>query len=410
MRRAPWFVGLATVSLLAGSAPAAAPALAGTPTCEGKQATLVGTDGRDELIGTSARDVIVARGGNDEVLARGGDDLVCSGLGADRVYGGAGADTLRGEADLRDEDAGGFFLRGDVLDGGGGNDELVGGHDGREGVRRLPDTVSYAEAPRGVVVDLSGQVGTATGHGTDTIRIQPGLGVHGSTYSDTIIGSGGPDRLDGRAGDDRVDGRAGSDQVFGESVQDGPGDDQVLGGPGDDLLGSYDGRDVVRGGAGDDFVEAYSDHPTAVSGEAGDDYVAQNLTRGSGADSNGGADRDVLVLYGASLEGAEPRIRVTVDLRSGTTTVGTEAPGAGSIGRFEEYRLVGDLRWRFHGTAYREGVWAITGGPLRAWTYGGDDWVRGSARDDLVDGGPGTDSAVGGPGHDTCRSIERGGC
>jgi uncharacterized delta-60 repeat protein len=88
---------------------------ASAPRCAGKQATIVGTTGRDALRGTRRADVIVALGGNDRVLARGGNDLVCGGPGNDRLAGGSGADRLAGGRGR------------DVLSGGPGRDRLAGG-------------------------------------------------------------------------------------------------------------------------------------------------------------------------------------------------------------------------------------------------------------------------------------------
>lgn len=88
-------------------------------TCEGRRATVVGSNGDDVLEGTDGDDVIVGRGGDDVIRSWAGDDLVCggdgddvidAGFGTDRVWGGEGDDTLRGRSAL------------DVLIGGAGFD------------------------------------------------------------------------------------------------------------------------------------------------------------------------------------------------------------------------------------------------------------------------------------------------
>jgi Ca2+-binding RTX toxin-like protein len=93
-------------------------------TCNGLQATIVGTDGDDVINGTNKMDVIVGLGGSDIINSKGGDDVVCAGDGDDIVNGGNGDDTIFGEA-------GDDQLNGekgdDNLDGGLGNDQLVGG-------------------------------------------------------------------------------------------------------------------------------------------------------------------------------------------------------------------------------------------------------------------------------------------
>src|SRR5512139_251113 len=86
-----------------------------TPTCSGKPATIVGTDGADKLSGTPAADVIVALGGNDKVSGLAGNDTICGSAGKDTLNGGKGNDTLLGEAGK------------DTLKGGAGKDKLKGG-------------------------------------------------------------------------------------------------------------------------------------------------------------------------------------------------------------------------------------------------------------------------------------------
>ena len=91
--------------------------------CNGVVATIVGTNGNDEIKGTNGRDVIVARGGNDEIYGRGGNDLICAGAGVDDVEAGAGNDRVYGGGgndDLEGQDGA------DRIFGGGGNDELYG--------------------------------------------------------------------------------------------------------------------------------------------------------------------------------------------------------------------------------------------------------------------------------------------
>src|SRR5262249_48347992 len=63
-----------------------------TPTCDGQEATLVGTENDDILIGTDGPDVIAGLGGNDVISGLGGDDIICGGEGNDRLKGGAGKD------------------------------------------------------------------------------------------------------------------------------------------------------------------------------------------------------------------------------------------------------------------------------------------------------------------------------
>jgi Ca2+-binding RTX toxin-like protein len=178
-------------------------------TCDGREATIVGTDGDDALLGTAGDDVIVGLRGNDTINGRGGNDVVCgndgddtiaAGAGNDRVLGGDGADTIDGG------------VGGDVITGGSGADHILGSAD--------PDLI-------------------LAGTGNDT--------VDGGTGNDIIVGESGDDDLVGRSGDDYVDGGTGNDQVSGS--QD---DDTLQGGPGNDTVRGQAGLDSCDGGADTD--------------------------------------------------------------------------------------------------------------------------------------------------------------
>ena len=88
---------------------------AAAPPCKGIAATIVGTDGPDQIPGTAAADVIAALGGNDTVSALAANDVVCGGPGKDTLKGGKGKDTLLGQKGK------------DALKGGGGRDLCKGG-------------------------------------------------------------------------------------------------------------------------------------------------------------------------------------------------------------------------------------------------------------------------------------------
>jgi Ca2+-binding RTX toxin-like protein len=92
--------------------------------CKGRTATIVGTNGPDEIVGTDDRDVIAALDGNDEVSGLEGNDVICGNAGRDELRGGKGKDKLFGQKG-RDR------LKGqkgkDRLRGGKGNDVCNGG-------------------------------------------------------------------------------------------------------------------------------------------------------------------------------------------------------------------------------------------------------------------------------------------
>ncbi|MCI0771661.1 MAG: hypothetical protein J4N94_07240, partial [Chloroflexi bacterium] len=194
--------------------PAALDNISIIPTCNGKIATLIGTDGPDVLNGTPGPDVIIGLGGNDTIRGFGGDDVICGGDGSDRIYGDAGNDFILGQG-LHDTIFGG--TGNDTIDGGDGNDSISGG-DGLD--------------------ILSG------GAGDDIIR--------GGDGNDIIKGGEGRDRLFGGSGNDFIRGGPGHDELRGEEGDDslwgGDGSDRLFGSVGNDRMFGDDGPDVLVGG------------------------------------------------------------------------------------------------------------------------------------------------------------------
>jgi hypothetical protein len=110
--------------------------------CRGKQATIVGTDGPDQITGTHLVDVIIGLGGNDKVSGLRGNDVICGGTGNDTLKGRVGNDQLYGQqgndelygwkgSDKLYGQQGNDTLQGgpgkDILKGGAGKDQQVGG-------------------------------------------------------------------------------------------------------------------------------------------------------------------------------------------------------------------------------------------------------------------------------------------
>ena len=83
--------------------------------CQGRAATITGTNGANNIVSGPESDIIAARGGNDRISGRQGFDIICGGGGNDILLGGKHNDKLFGET-------GRDFLR-----GGPGRDRIVGG-------------------------------------------------------------------------------------------------------------------------------------------------------------------------------------------------------------------------------------------------------------------------------------------
>ena len=283
-----------------------------------------GGAGNDVMTGGAGADVLTGDDGDDILYGDSGDDTLQGGEGADTLYGGDGDDDLQGLSgdDILDGGAGDDSLVGalgdDILRGGAGEDSLSGGAgddfldggadadaiDGGAGI----DTLSYADDPGGVTVDLGRYnevlgAYTATDGWGNTDRINEIENVDGSAYDDTLrgdgeenrlFGGGGDDLLEGRISDDVLDGGEGTDTVTyadeeagvtadldaGEAT-DGTGNtdtlisvENLVGSDYDDTLTGDAGANVLAGGLGDDVLDGRGGLNTyAFSDNWGDDDI-----------------------------------------------------------------------------------------------------------------------------------------
>ncbi|TXN25897.1 calcium-binding protein [Methylobacterium sp. WL19] len=205
-------------------------------------------------------DVFRTGDGDDVLKGGGGNDTLEGGRGTNTFDGGAGTNTLSYEH--FDTSAGSFGMiidlstgqatdwstgtavvdtfsnisnvrgsvrkdgitgddNGNVIEGGAGDDELVGGG----GV----DTLSYAHSGGSVNIDLVREFGI--GGDAEDDRFTSFENVIGSTFGDTLYGDGGANTLNGNGGSDELYGRDGNDRLV---ISDSPM--KVEGGEGTDLL------------------------------------------------------------------------------------------------------------------------------------------------------------------------------
>lgn len=388
------------VALTTGMLPASATA---PPGCHGVPATVVGTTGDDRMVGTDGPDVIVGLAGNDHIRGLRGDDLVCGGPGSDDLVGGRGDDALYGGLDEHvTRPHGRTIVRGDILDGGSGDDLLDARVDyGRHPSIRQSDTVTYGRSHGPVRVDLAARIARGDGH--DTIVPDRRLEVDGSRYDDELSGTSHREDLVGGLGDDHLTGRGGPDTLV-----DYSGDDVLAGGAGQDFMISTRGTDTLTGGEGFDFMIAASPMPATVLGGGDFDFLMRQFTPGDIGVIDGGAGANQLELD-ALFDGTNaPDIDVdrgagTAIARSGDTTT------TASFSNIDYFTLFGWAHWSFLGTDARDFV-QVLGGPMDAQTLGGDDDMIGGSRADTLDGGDGTDNAWGGEGSNTCLNDEGGDC
>jgi len=249
-----------------------------------------GNSGSDTLIsirrveGSSYNDLIYGDDTGNVLNGNGGDDYLLGGTDADTLRGGAGNDQLYGQNGP------------DTLEGNEGDDFLQGGRgaDTINGGAGSFDWVSYADYPEAVAV--AGGLGGNDSYGRDTLA---GIeSYEGSEFDDYLIptspetlrGLGGNDTLVGDIAKTTVDYSNASSGVtvhLGNGTASGGEDDDTLSGIRniigswyDDSLTGEEHKNVILGGNGNDqlFGKAQDD---TLDGEGGVD------TADGGADMDG---------------------------------------------------------------------------------------------------------------------------
>jgi Ca2+-binding RTX toxin-like protein len=364
-----------------------------TPTCHGRQATIVGTDGNDVIRGTPGRDVIWGGRGDDTIYGGLGNDLLCGGPGADVIHGGRGNDTVDGGAgdddraygDLgddkvlggagnKDEVAGDLGI--DIVNGGPGDYDLVHGDygwDRMSGGTGKGDIASFATAVAGGKGDgvwASLAAHRARGDGHD--RLFGFESIEGSAFRDTLIGNKQGNTIDG-----------------------GPGDDHLIGGGGPDVLNGGQGSDGCKGAKGRSLSCGKERAPKASA------YVQLDPAAGGGAGLQivgGGGDDDFSVAF----DEATDTFGVTAKKGLATGPGCSRPPhvanqvscAANGPGRWLMADLgPGDDSLRVEGSLLAVGSVRLAGG------FGNDE-IHAGPEDDLIESGPGSDRLYGGAGAD----------
>lgn len=410
--------------------------------------TLFDSTGDDKIDAGGGADLVTGlRGGNDwigsaegddVVFEYGGDDLIELGAGRDLGYGGAGKDRIYGRTAVGFDVVLGQTVAApaterDIIDGGSGDDTLVGdaaadalfGADGKDvilggagddnmfGDRATSKTLyGIADVQRVETYDAQGNlvsrsvVFTALEH--ELPQVQDADLMLGGAGADMILGDGGDDYLDGGLDNDYVAGGAGADALLGAEGDDvldgdgepvgaaslgyvapefhgndfldgGAGDDKLLGGGGDDELFGSEGADRLSGDNssldasfhGDDYLDGGAGTDTLV-GEGGDDQ----LVGGSGDDVLSG---DATDLVGSS-HGKD-----YLDGGDGADLMFGDGGDDELFGGEQDDALWGDsdiLAAQYHGHDYLDGE-------------GGNDQLVGSAGNDQLFGGADDDNLFG---------------
>jgi Ca2+-binding RTX toxin-like protein len=332
----------------------------------GNQTILEGGGGDDTLIGrTSGLDRVRARGDVDFTLT----DSQLTGLGTDslqdidqaKLIGGASANTL---------DVSAFTGALTILEGGGGDDTLIGRTSGLDRVRARGDA------------DFTLTDSQLTGLGTDSLQ---------DIDQAELIGDGSANTLDASAF------TQGSVLLYGESGNDtlrgGHGNDKLEGGSGDDLLSGGAGRDRIVGRGDTDFALG----ATQLSGLGTDSFDGieeAHLIGGPGANTlDGSGFTGALVLYEGQggddrLIGratGNDRVRAVGDADFILTDSQLTGLGTDSLQDIDQAQLIGySGANRFDASAFTLGAVIINAGA-------GNDTLIGSAGKDTLTGGAGAD-------------------
>ncbi|MCF4165851.1 hypothetical protein L2U69_09370 [Zavarzinia compransoris] len=454
---------------------------------------IFGRWGDDVVHGGDGNDVIDGGGWNDTLFGDAGNDVLIGGAGADAMDGGEGTDfasyeTATGPVAVDMNDPG--FGRGDaagdtftsievvvgsasndeirglrdqsmMLQGGGGDDILVGGDradvlEGNSGDDVLiggaggdtlrggsgTDVASYENSTRSVILDLHApglNGGDAQGDTFDSIEIFRGsnnidifigndqnLSFEGLAGNDLFLAGSGKESFSGGLGFDAVSyaladqgvlidfgnpaantGFAAGDSFSSIEVVRGSNfADEMRGGAGDDSFEGADGDDLLVGGAGDDTLVGAGGDDTLVGGEGADTLNGdEGVDTASYADSAG-----VTVALDGSLAGTGDAAGDTfidvenlIGSRTGANNLRGDAGANLLIG--------GDAVDKIEGGGGRD---TLDGGAGNDRLFGladqdtlrggaGDDRLFGGGENDILLGGDGDDELSGGNNRDTLR-------
>jgi len=299
----------------------------------------------------------------------------------------------------------------DTIIGNGANNVLTGGN------HNIGDTVSYAAAAAGVIVNLGLTTAQNTvGAGIDTLSGFEFL--QGSNFNDILTGGTGVTEIRGGLGNDTLIASADGDYLFGEDGDDtfisGPGNDILFGGSGFDTVdysaasagvnsqagqGGADGFDTLNsierqiGSNFNDTLVGSSGIDTLIGG-GGDDILnggvgADFLTGGTGADTfiglagelNGDTITDLgvgdrIVITNATLAGFTFNLSGnTLTYTGGSLTLtggavqlaASAAAGGGVQLTVQSVVPVNDVRNDFNGDGRSDVLWRNVDGQLSNW-------------------------------------------
>jgi Ca2+-binding RTX toxin-like protein len=344
--------------------------------------------------------------GNDTLIGGGGRDRILGGLGNDTIEGGGGNDELLGEEGDDLYIFRGYDLGRDVIDE---PFDFVSPTDGEA------DTVDFSLYEGAIQITLAATDNLANLVTFRTNGLERGgLGIEnviGTRFSDTITGNSSANRIVGGEGNDVIKGLGGNDHLFGgpgvDRIEGGTGADTIEGGDGDDFLygdteasHAFDFGNVIYGGNGNDLIHG-ADGRDQLHGDAGEDKIFGHGERDT---ILGGADNDTI--HGGSgndlIFGEEGRDWLYGD--EGNDEIQGGDHGDFIYGGPGNDRLMGEDGIENDyierfGTPGDDNIYGEDGND-EIWGENGSDYLDGGSNHDTIYGGPGDDFLYGRGGRD----------
>ena len=379
---------------------------------DGRNFTLQGYEGNDEIRGSFGDDILDGGTGNDILYGNGGNDtyIFGRGYGVDKIYdGGGGLDTIEFKEDISMDDL--EFVRISSYEGEirikNSDDKIVlsGIFDKSDGVEQL----SFADGTICKLEDIRKEF--AIINGTDKAEeltaydSVTGYTIYAGAGDDSIYGGKNNDKIYGQAGDDFILAYEGNDTLYG-----GSGNDQLYGREGNDILEGGEGNDVLYGGDGDDtYIFGRGDGVDTIHDAVGGFDTIQFKE---------GISKDDIEFVRTAHDEAELRIKGTDDkiilrkLFDSKEGVEQLQFFDGSIYKIEDFkeqlRVIKGSDKDESISAFNAEGYKIYAGAGNDSIYGGsgNDVIYGQAGDDFILAYEGNDTLYGGSGNDQLYGRE----
>ncbi len=390
--------------------------------------TLTGGSGDDDQIGQSGDDTLLAKGGFDRMFGGTGNDTLTGGDADDQAFGEGGDDTMIwNPGDDTDLNEGGSGIDTTVVNGGNGGERFAATANGtRVRFDRLDPAPFAVDMGTTEKLALNANGGDDAFSATGNLAALVAITVDGGAGNDNLLGGNGIDVLLGGDGNDFVDGQQGNDVGLLGAGDDtfqwdpGDGNDVIEGQQGTDSMlfnGSNQAENFdtsANGGRvrftlnlGNIVMDLDDVETIALNALGGADNLVVNDVSGTDLVA---VHTDLALQAGSGTEDGQPDT-VTVNATNGDDVV----VAAGQNGALEVQGLAAALTVAGAAPANDRIIVNALGGDdvldasgVAASTVGvtadmgvGDDVAIGGDGNDTLLGGDGDDVLLGGPGTDT---------